>query len=396
MGLKLKAAILLEDFNKVSMLLFQNEELAKNLNDNEFNILVSYAIRNNKKTLLNMLLKSANEAQRNKIFDYIFYMEGRIYKLSNIEYVSYFNDIMKLLIADNNIKLIYDIAKSVNAAAEDEVDTSVLKDFLMNREVDDLTVDIGALPLYKSPELEEKILEGKAIYIAEYIVNLKEKKEFLKKIFKRDNIKEIILELAKEAKIDKEFYPLVLHSILKYTSNNPLKSEYLYILFLETSSVYHHEYLVEQILLLNDFKTIKELMPKLCSDEQAKYSKRAIEEQNIDLILTLACSTNTCITDELINIIIDEDDFNKITFMVGNLKGEYLYKALEAILYQKKASYYLKLIDNLYIYGLNNWLSAINFIFVNKLEKLFDVAVLAALCHFKKDKKKEMARNRKK
>jgi len=137
-------------------------------------------------------------------------------------------------------------------------------------------------------------------------------------------------------------------------------------------------------------------MPKLCSDEQAKYSKRAIEEQNIDLILTLACSTNTCITDELINIIIDEDDFNKITFMVGNLKGEYLYKALEAILYQKKASYYLKLIDNLYIYGLNNWLSAINFIFVNKLEKLFDVAVLAALCHFKKDKKKEMARNRKK
>jgi len=71
MGLKLKAAILLEDFNKVSMLLFQNEELAKNLNDNEFNILVSYAIRNNKKTLLNMLLKSANEAQRNKIFDYI-------------------------------------------------------------------------------------------------------------------------------------------------------------------------------------------------------------------------------------------------------------------------------------------------------------------------------------
>jgi len=396
MGLKLKAAILLEDFNKVSMLLFQNEELAKNLNDNEFNILVSYAIRNNKKTLLNMLLKSANEAQRNKIFDYIFYMEGRIYKLSNIEYVSYFNDIMKLLIADNNIKLIYDIAKSVNAAAEDEVDTSVLKDFLMNREVDDLTVDIGALPLYKSLELEEKILEGKAIYIAEYIVNLKEKKEFLKKIFKRDNIKEIILELAKEAKIDKEFYPLVLHSILKYTSNNPLKSEYLYILFLETSSVYHHEYLVEQILLLNDFKTIKELMPKLCSDEQAKYSKRAIEEQNIDLILTLACSTNTCITDELINIIIDEDDFNKITFMVGNLKGEYLYKALEAILYQKKASYYLKLIDNLYIYGLNNWLSAINFIFVNKLEKLFDVAVLAALCHFKKDKKKEMARNRKK
>lgn len=396
MLLKLKAALLLEDFNKISTILFENEGLVKKLSVKEFNEIVRYAILNNKRILLNCLLKEANEEQKNKIFDYIFYMEGSTYKLSSLEYVSYFEELIRFLISDNNIKMIYDVANTVSKVGDTNLDTSVLKEFLMNREVDDLTADLASMPLYNSSELEEKILEGEAIYIVEYAVNVDNKKEFLKKLFMRGDVSDVVEELAKESKIDQKFYTLVLHNIIKYTIDLELKSKYLYILFLETSNVYHHDYIVEQILLLNDFKTIKELMPKLCMEEQVKYSKKAIEDNNNSLILTLACTTKSEMTMELINNVIDRDQFNEIVFMVGHLSGDYIYKALEAILYQKKASYYLKLIDSLYLLGFNNWMAAIGFITVNKLEYLFETSALMALCRFKKAKKKEMTRNRKK
>lgn len=147
-----------------------------------------------------------------------------------------------------------------------------------------------------------------------------------------------------------------------------VKSEYFLLILKSNLNTQHHRYLVSEILIMNVFMVVKELIPLLAEEEQEKYAKEALNENLEDLIFTLACVTNNKMTQFLIDRVVDNGSTMKVAYLLFHLEGENLDYALSQTFVEGIDSiYYKEVLSILYMLYSPNWTKAVAYLKANNL-----------------------------
>lgn len=146
------------------------------------------------------------------------------------------------------------------------------------------------------------------------------------------------------------------------------KSEYLLAMYSINKDAVIRKSLIEDILYLNNYSTVKMLMLQLKTTEQTEIADDVARSNNYKLMLTLACTTKCSTTFLLITNIVMLKNTDCAVFLIANLKGRYLDYGLKMLL-AISAEWYIDILRGLV--DKPNHIEAIKYIFNNHFEHLF-------------------------
>lgn len=135
----------------------------------------------------------------------------------------------------------------------------------------------------------------------------------------------------------------------------------------------HWDNLWNEMLKLNVYQDIKELMKSFSANMQDKYAQEALDKKDDRLILTLASTTKCLTTYKLIDYILSEKKLSSILTLINDLEGEFLDYALSKIFVLEGVWYYLRIVRALLVMGSAKVIPAINFILNTKLRELISI-----------------------
>ena len=378
MKLKLKYLIESQDIKTLKNYLFQNNALISILSKEEIISIINLAIKSKSNALLMLIAMYYKDLQPEEIINLIPASEYETFKYF---FLSTIMDGVTYAIDNHKKVLIHSYAKWLNT--EPNIYDAKLAKRVLTNDIDYLTIDIALIPAFTSYAFETKILKSPEInYKIEYLRRVEHPEAFLTKLYET---KLSLLDYQKLA------HSLINHSLLfdylvniTLTKNIPrkeLKSAYLYILFKTYPNHKKSTEIINTIITLNDYPTIKELMKDLKPEVQEKIATHALEEYPLNIIYTLAITTDCPKTPSLIAMLIKHNDFYELVDLLGNLNAKYLEYALKEILNTYGSNYYLSLLNKLYLFGYSNYLSALKLIINTNLKELFPLEIVKKLLH---------------
>lgn len=390
-NLEFKALFFFQKYKIIRhQMLFFPEETLRNLTEKDKQNLFGYALREKDHTIAYPLFPYVSPEKRK---EFLIKNNGVIPEDYYAE--EFYVDYLNAAIETNNFNLLYPLAiTSDNNPDKYAHYIDQIRNYLRFQEMNSHIVEIASLRNFSNLELEERILATRNLdFIRQYLKNTLNSKFFSKalRIFLNPEDIEALLEVAYKCE---NFEHIYLEFIKSNTTTKEEIANYLNLLLPLLNKIPNKNVIIEEMLNQNIPLNIMELMKLLSAEEQEIYAKKALKEDNTALILTLAWTTDCRLTPNLIDKILKNNDLNQTTFLIANLNSQYLNYALNKLIKSYNPRYFLNILNNLYLFGLNshNLLEMINFLFANNLEGLFDKVTIKNITTFKKDFERKLVK----
>ncbi len=297
----------------------------------------------------------------------------------------YLHEFMDIAINEERKSLIIHIARFLsNDASKYSHEIAIIKNYLLSHEVSYVTTSIAPLTGFYSAELEQKIITSEVKFVSDYLIKAPNKKAFFQKYYltkpENENIRKIAHKFSiSKNSLNREIYQYIVEIITSVNLDDQLlQSNHLFILYEMNKDYEDIDTIIYSLINLNVPAIINNLMQDLSEAKQDKICISFLEEKNTPFkyYQTLAITTDCKTTYKLIDIILLKDNLPATVDLIGNLKERFLSYTLNKVLNEKGTSYYLRVINNLYLLGYDNYLEGINFIFTYKLTHLFNPNVI--------------------
>ena len=171
----------------------------------------------------------------------------------------------------------------------------------------------------------------------------------------------------------------IIHFVINAVNDKRVKSECLYAILEEKKNFMHHEYLVQEIINLNVFETLKKLLALLNQDEVHKYMKKVFSSDNMNKILNFALILQN---EDFIRRVIEQGSISEVGYLVINLETEELDKILEQILTKRGTGFYTEVVILLEGVLSVKYIQALKFIANNDVWQSFNENELTVLGSF--------------
>lgn len=361
---RIKMGFLFASNNYQALLNFPISKL-KCLNETQALKLAQYAAKkNNDKLCLELMDRLSSKAR--KFLIEIMYKDKQHVSYRQ-EFNLYFEDFLEVAKKLDNQSLMYHLA----AIASKNNYLNLLDEFrvyFLNKEVSTYTIAVFNLESFDLNELDDKIIASQNLdNIIEYLEVSNWNNEFVKKLLNKST-KETIKQLITSLDYDENATRKLIAAIVRFVPEKKVKSEYFLLILKSNLNTQHHRYLVSEILIMNVFMVVKELVPLLAEEEQEKYAKEALNENLEDLIFTLACVTNNKMTQFLIDRVVDNGSTMKVAYLLFHLESENLDYALSQTFVEGIDSiYYKEVLSILYMLYSPNWTKVVAYLKANNL-----------------------------
>lgn len=370
MKLKIKKLFILRDYHALKSLIMHDSSVK--LNKIEVKKISEYALRENDEDLMFRLFSHVDYNTR-RVFIKVLY-QNKTYVASTALFTVFFNDFLSVGLEIKNSALLYHLAVICSKDYQNHTaDTFILNGYFSECPDFNFLVAASKLDHFNNPSIKAKILNEKPDNIVEHILSLPLQEvgsfvsEYISKEPELENIEIIANILNKNEEVNIKF----IHAIVNSKIRDDLKSMYLLAIFKANQNSSHHKYLIDEILKLKDYQTIKRLMNMLSKEEQNKYAIEAMNSQDLNLMLILASTTDCTETINLIEYILSTNEITLVTKLVSSLEKEFLNYTLNYIIRFKGPEFYLEMINELRKY-MNNLIPAINYLIENDLLSHYD------------------------
>ncbi len=380
-----------DSISQINDLIFSvGPEIYDCLTYKEESALIKLALKNQEHSLLlsHLLLYSKN-INIKEILPHIL-----INQINPDIFLKYLSDFMSLALNDDRKNLILHLARFIAANPNNYTkEINLIKNFLLNNEVNYITTSIAPLKGFYDNKLENKIINSESKYIYDYLIKAPYKLTFLKNYYltkpSNENIKKIASKFTNKKNIvNKEIYDYLVEIITTTDIKDPeLQSNHLFTLYKINKSYPKLDLIIYSLINLNIPQIIKELMNELNETKQNEICLNYLETPKTPFkyFVTLASTTNCNATYKLIDKVLLNNNLLINVDLIGHLEGRFLSYTLDKILKEHNTIYYLNIINKLYLLGYNNYLQAINFIFKYKLEHLFTPEKLTKLAFYQEE-----------
>lgn len=345
--LKIKFYFLTKNYNKLKRLIVENESAIIYLEEKEIEELLNYAAKNREFILFNtLLLDIANESSEIK------------QALAD----KYIKKYLKSFL--NNLIFLYSIANMMaNDPKRYKEEIDEIKKFILTEPLTEITIYIHTLNGFYNKEMEDRIFASNNSHFifcllesADQIETRRILTRFIKKNPNSENIYCLVTSLSEWDEKLKELKSIILNLEVPKS----VKGKYLLAFFEGIKERKNDLDLIDEIVLLNDYNTTDRLMQKISPEDTLKIINSYLTSENKEIIFTLACSTDCQETPNLLNWILQDIDFNHLVTLIMLVKEKYLSFVFKRVLKNEKEC--LNLINHLYLFGSNRWITLIKYI----------------------------------
>jgi len=378
--IKLKLYFLRGKYLKIENMINLTPELIKALNHNEILLLAYYAEKNISRHLMHSILNYAydmlDHESKITLIKYLYIKSnGRMIPYNDF-FEIYFEDFLEVGLSTQNIFFLEHIAKIIDKNPEKyKYEIEVILSIFMTKQIDAPSIHVACLKSFATEKFLKKILSSGIDNALALLKNFDQNQslEILKYIFKMNYSKEELKMIFKEY-ISKGLEEKLILCIKNRIIDKNIQSKYLLLIY----KLSPNDNLARYILLLNNINVTSELISIIGEEKCNLFIDDIIENQEEDLYLNLACLTKCTNTYKLISLILVRNNINETCLMVASLKKQYLYYALNSLV-KHNIKFYIKIVKRLYALGLDNLYEAIEFIYTNQYDYLFDKKLLDGL-----------------
>ncbi len=297
------------------------------------------------------------------------------------EFEIFLADFLEFAIQNDKKYILYHLAKIVNNKKNAYFkERRKIREYFLKASVDATVIAVSSLECFKSLEFDFKIIDSDIENVLDYIEDmpLDNVNDFLAKLFKRPVYSQDIRFLARGLQ-DMSKLEKIIHFVINAVNDKRVKSECLYAILEEKKNFMHHEYLVQEIINLNVFETLKKLLALLNQDEVHKYMKKVFSSDNMNKILNFALILQN---EDFIRRVIEQGSISEVGYLVINLETEELDKILEQILTKRGTGFYTEVVILLEGVLSVKYIQALKFIANNDVWQSFNENELTVLGSF--------------
>lgn len=378
--IKIKFYLFTKNYLKLKRIIVENENALKYLNEKDVEQLLEYAANTKDFMLFNTILLDISDeksATKQEVAD------------------KYIKKYLPTLF--HNPIFLYSVASIISKNYEKyPKEIKLITNFISTSPLNNIFIYIHNLDGFYTEEMENKILASDEFHFFSCLLesaNYETKKHILKKIIEKNPNSEKLYQLTKLLKNEGKLGELR-EIILRLELSKEKKGASLLTIYAgikKDLDDIDFEFIIDDIIQLNDFNTTDKLMSKLNKEDMSKIIEKYFYDPNKEIIFTLACTTNCEKTPSLINKILSEIDKPKLVALIMLVKECYLPQIYEQVLIDEGTC--LNIINELYLFGSNRWINIINYI-TTKNKDLISPSKIKEIESFIEKKEKYISRKR--
>lgn len=346
--LKVKLLFIIRDFYKIGNQIKEEESIIDDLSIHELESILKYAQKAQDEMLTSIILKRLVKTNSSKL-------EERLNK--------YLYEFFEMALSKPIF--LYQVAQIFSYNPNKYVkEIETIKKNILNRKSTQITICINFLNGFYSEKFINKVIEKRNPCFILFLLreaNHKQSYQILTKyIALKPSANEIFyLKAGLKGRKLIDFITIILTADV----SSSLKSQYLIAIYKSAKDETLKKQLIYEVLELNQLLDILSLMSLLSSQEQALLSEIYLKGNNTNIILALACTTNSLKTYELINKVLEINNFHDLLMLLYYIRAEFLDYVLSML--KNQIPLYLHLINKLYLLGSNRYLKMIKYIYEN-------------------------------